>query len=168
MSYGPLIVLAVAVAGAAWWLAPRIRRFFQDVVAERAHELFLLQEEWLEARFVALTRSMLANGEEEIVDSEFDPPALFARDRTTGQLVAFLDVTVRFGSEPTAAPDAPVPGSSRQGTAVFHYRHGQWGTNGRILFDMTALDALVHFAHDYDEIHFPPHAPPATSREQID
>lgn len=148
------VMVGVALAGMAAALLYRpMRRFYREVTEERAHELFRLQREMLEAKFLELGRSKgMADGV-AWSDCEFDGDSQFARHLKSGQLVAFVEVTVHFESE-AASIDSETIGANRQATAVFQYHHGQWGTNGRALFDMTPAEALEHFQGEYQPLAF--------------
>lgn len=145
----------LALAGLVVALLYRpVRRFFREVTEERAHELFHLQQELLEAKFLELGRSRgMADGAAWI-DCEFEGDSQFARHIHSGRLVAFIEVTVHFEPGPETA-DTEAIGANRQATAVFQYHHGQWGTNGRALFDMTPSEALEHFSGEYQRVPFP-------------
>jgi hypothetical protein len=135
-----------------------LRRMFRDVTNERAHELFHLQREMLEAKFLQLARSVDHPKGLAWADCDFESGAHFARHRRTGELVAFVETTVHFDlSTPNDTnPTQPI-GTQRQATAIFHYQHGQWGTVGRSLFDITPQEALQQYQQDYEPISFYDH-----------
>ena len=143
-----LVVLALVI----WLTFPYLRRVYREVTAERAHELFQLQREMLEAKFVELARSAGNPRGALWADCEFESDCYFARHLHKGEIVAFIEVTVHFA--PAETKDSEFVGSNRQATAVFHYHHGQWGTGGRTLFDMTPSEALEHFGELYEAISF--------------
>jgi hypothetical protein len=150
-----------------WWLAGGavlilaaltywpIRRMLHEVSVERAHELFQLQREMLEAKFLELARSGDHPRGLTWADCEFERVAHFARHRKTGEIVAFVQATVQFDLARSRSPQTPVPTETqRRATAVFLYHHGQWGTVGRTLFDMSPGDALHLYQADYEPLHF--------------
>lgn len=144
--------IAATLLGVALLYRP-VRRLAREVREERAHELFQLQREMLEAKFLELARSAQGAAGPRWSDCEFDGDARFARHAKSGQLVAFVEITVHF--EPgDSAGESDVVGPNRQATAVFHYHHGQWGTGGRTLFDMTPGEAIEHFSGEYRPIPF--------------
>ncbi|MBY0588635.1 hypothetical protein K2X85_15795 [bacterium] len=148
-----------------WWIAGGVvlliapfayvalRRMFRDITTERALELFHLQREMLEAKFLELGRSLDHPKGLVWADGDFEGEARFARHRRTGELVAFVDATIYFALPESAPSDPQQPvGSRRQSTAIFLYKHGHWGTLGRSLFDMTPEEALEQYRADYEPI----------------
>jgi hypothetical protein len=132
------IVLPVVIVGP-------MRRLYRDVQAERAYELFSLQRESLELKFVELAHARHEGSDDSWDECVFSEAVHFARQARSGEVVAFVDVQVV-----TSTPSLP-----RRAAAVFHYHHGQWGTGGRLLLDMSAVDAVEHFAEDYEPLSFP-------------
>jgi hypothetical protein len=142
-----------------WWIAGSatlvlialvarpLRRMYRDVSTERAHELFQLQREKLEASFLELARSRDLPRGDLWKHAIFSSPAHFARHRKTAELVAFVEVD--FPSTP-APIEFPAPT-----TAVFQYRHGHWGTIGRSLPQISPEQALVLYQAEYEPISFP-------------
>lgn len=129
-----------------------LKRIYREITAERAHELFQLQREMLEAKFFELARSAGNPRGAVWSDCEFESESSFARHQRSGEIVSFVEITVHFA--PAPAKDSEFVGSNRQATAVFHYHHGQWGTGGRTLFDMSPTEALEHFGEEYENISF--------------
>lgn len=148
------ILGAFAAAAVVAVLLRPLRRVAREIREERARELFQLQRELLEAKFLELARSAEAALGPQWTDCEFEGEALFARHVKSGQFVAFVEVTVH--TETSANPNelADAVGVNRQATAVFHYDHGQWGTSGRTLFDMTPPEAIEHFRGQYAPLPF--------------
>jgi hypothetical protein len=75
-----------------------------------------------------------------------EPDATLARDRETGQILAFVAVTVSF----EAIAGGPMEGveavdNLRAGTAVFTYERGTWTTDGRVLFNLDPQDAMRRY-----------------------
>lgn len=149
---GLVVVLLIGIVAVIFLPA---RRLYQEIKAERARELFQLQREMLEAKFFELARLVGNPKGATWSECDFENEAALARQTRTGELVAFVEMTVRF----TAAPptDSDIVGTARQATAIFHYHHGQWGTSGRTLFDMTPQEAIEHFSSEYRPIDFHPH-----------
>ena len=71
---------------------------------------------------------------------------LFAVDRATGELVAFVAVTVSFEAiEGGGMEDVEAVGNLRAATAVFVHRRGAWTTDGRVVFNLEPTEALARF-----------------------
>jgi hypothetical protein len=127
------------------------KRLLREIEIERACELFKLQRERLEVKFLELAsasgkpKGLRWNG------CEFHSPVAFARDKESGDLSAFVEVTIRFTAvEGGGMENVQAVSNLRHATAVFHYHRGQWGTGGRALFNMTPDEALVHFSEQYE------------------
>jgi hypothetical protein len=143
-------VTAVAALILAW---RPIRNILQEIQLERARELFALQRERLEAKFLDVAA---ATGKPRGLiwkDCDWANGVEFARDRQTGQLMALIGVTISFeaalGSD---MEDVPAVGDLRNATAVFVYHRGQWHTAGRALFNMNPDEALDHFKSQYERV----------------
>src|SRR5262249_47790554 len=85
---------------------------------------------------------------------EFSGDLELARDRSTGQLVGFLPVTISFEAIPGSDMEGlPAVGNLREASAVFHFRKGQWTTTGRAVFNLNPKEAIRHFSRMYDPVH---------------
>jgi hypothetical protein len=134
-------------------VAKPIRRLSREIQFERARELFSLQRERLEAKFVQLASSTGKPKGLHWEQCEFHSPVCFVRDKMTGQLSAFVGVNIRFSAVRGGTMEhVPAVGERREATAVFHYHHGQWGTGGRVLFNMNPKEAIDHFQAQYEPI----------------
>lgn len=140
-------LLAVVIA------ARPIRRLAREIQFERARELFTLQRERLEAKFVQLASST-GRPKGLLWDTcDFQSPICFVREKRSGQLSAFVEVTIRFSAiEGGGMEHVAAVSERRAATAVFHYHHGQWGTGGRVLFNMNPKEAIDHFQAQYEAI----------------
>lgn len=147
-----ILSVAVLVAVLAALYRP-IRGLWREIVFERARELFSLQRERLEAKFVELAG---ASGKPKGLaweGCEFHSPVSFVRDKSTGQLSAFVEVTISFSAiEGGGMEHVEAVKELRNATAVFHYHHGQWGTGGRTLFNMKPHEAIEHFQAQFEPL----------------
>lgn len=146
------------VVGLGALLYQPARRFLRAINAERGHELFQLQREMLEAKFVELARSTGNPRGARWADCDFEGDPRFARNVRSGELVAFMEVTVHFETpDEHIDSSSEIIGNNRQATAVFHFHHGQWGTSGRTLFDMSPEEAIEHYSNQYEPLAFAEH-----------
>lgn len=135
-----------------WWLY----RLGREVQAERARESFRLQKERLEGMVL---KAAAATGKPRglrWVSCRFNDGFTLVRDKVTRRLAALIPVTVTFD---------PVPGSEMEGlsaakeprlaTAVLHFRHGEWVSDGQTLFNVAPAEALRLHARDYDPVSGP-------------
>ena len=117
----------------------------------RARKLFHLRREWLEARFFTLAATSGKPRGLEWVDCDFDDDVSFARDRNTGQLRALVGVTIRFRAvEGGGMEDNPNVGNLRAASAVFFLDHDEWGTDGRVVFNLSPVQAIAHYRQELE------------------
>jgi hypothetical protein len=120
--------------------------------ALRASELatargeFHRQRERLEARFVQIAGASGKPRGLSWSNCEFDDAVTYARDRRTGQLSAFVAVTISFEAvEGGGMEHVEAVSNLRAATAVFHYVRGVWQTEGRAVFNLNPAEAIDHF-----------------------
>jgi len=146
-----LIPLILLIGLAVFWR--RLRFFGREVQAERAQELFALQRERLEAKFIdAASKSGKPRGL-RWKNCDWDGPVAFARERRTGQLAALAGVTIQFEAvEGSDMEGLPAVATLRDASAVFFFHRGQWHTVGKIIFNMNPTMAIEHFKNQYEPV----------------
>jgi hypothetical protein len=154
MSWFWLIPVALLVVTAFLLLAWRpLQSVGKEIQLERARELFLLQRERLEAKFVtAASRSGKPRGL-RWKNCVFENEVEMARERRTGQLVALVPVTIQF--EAIAGSDMeglPAVGNLRNASAVFFFQRGQWLTVGKAVFNLNPTEVIQHFQKQYERV----------------
>ncbi len=76
----------------------------------------------------------------------------WVRDRVTGQLMAFVGVTISFEAiEGGDMEGIEAVGNLRNATAVFYY-DGEWRTAGRVIFNLNPSEAVEHFKSGYERV----------------
>lgn len=156
------------MAGLGWWLIPLLiaaalllllagwkplRAWVQELQAERARELFALQRERLEAKFLEAANASGKPRGLRWADCEWASQVHYVRDRRSGEILALIEVTVRFEAVPDGPmEDWPAVRDLRQATGVFFFEKGQWHTHGRALFNLTPDQALDHFGNQYEKL----------------
>lgn len=138
----------------ALWLFRRpLRRFGQQVQAERARELFHLQRPRLEEEFL---RAASASGKPRgLIWQEclWEPQVLFVRQRHTGQIVALVALNVRFQAIPGSdMENVPAVQELKMASAVFFFERGRWHTVGRAIFNKNPEEAAEHFQGYYERL----------------
>lgn len=117
----------------------------------RARKQFHLRREWLEAKFFTLAGQSGKPRGLEWVDCDFETPVSFARDRHSGQLRAFVGVTIRFRAiEGGGMEENPNVGNLRAASAVFYLNDREWETDGRIIFNLNPVQAIEHFRQELE------------------
>ena len=145
------IVLATGVlflAGAGLILRP-IHAAWREARFAEARRDFHRQRERLEVKFVQLGVIHANPHAQGWTDCEFDDDVAYARNRSTGELSAFVAVTIEmedFGGPADHAPDAI--GNLRAATAIFRFDGRRWETDGRAVFDVTPAEAIRFFHRD--------------------
>jgi hypothetical protein len=76
-----------------------------------------------------------------------------ARDRKSGQLVAFAGVTIAFEAvEGGDMEGLPAVGNLRNASAVFFFDGLRWATAGRAVFNLNPDEAIQHFGEQYEPV----------------
>ncbi len=128
-------------------------RFGKQVQSERARELFKLQRERLEAKFLV---AAAASGKPRGLrwkECQWENGAEFVRERRTGQIAALVGVTIRFEAvEGSDMEGLPAVGNLRNASAVFFFHRGHWDTVGKVVFNMNPDEAVAHFKGQYERM----------------
>jgi hypothetical protein len=154
MSWFWLIPVALLVVTAFLLLAWRpLQSVGKEIQLERARELFLLQRERLEAKFVTAASWSGKPRGLRWKNCVFENEVEMARERRTGQLVALVPVTIQF--EAIAGSDMeglPAVGNLRNASAVFFFQRGQWLTVGKAVFNLNPTEVIQHFQKQYERV----------------
>lgn len=142
--------LAALAATGMWWLL-RLKPRRSSV--ERARKLFHLQRERLEHRFLVLASQSGKPRGLEWVDCDFEDPFSFARDRRSGRLRALVGVTVKFRAlEGGGMEDNPNVDNPKAGSALFFLDGNDWGTEGRVYFNLNPEQAILHHQQELEAV----------------
>lgn len=145
----PVVLVAVLLLASVVW--PSWCRRRDAARFRRARQLFHLRREWLEADFVKLAGRLGKPRGLVWRDCDFENEAAFATDRSTGELRAFVGLTISFEPEPGFELEhASNAGRLRAATAVFLYDGRGWTTDGRVLFNLNPLEAIERFHHELE------------------
>jgi hypothetical protein len=154
MDWPWVVLIGAAAAAAALALAWRpLRKFGRAVQVERARELFKLQRERLEGRFLSAAAATGKPRGLRWKDCRWESEVEFVRERRTGQIAALVGVTVQF--EAVAGGDmegVAAVGNLRTASAVFFFHHGAWHTVGKAVFNMNPAEAIEHFRTQYERV----------------
>ncbi|MBX3414411.1 MAG: hypothetical protein KF708_17110 [Pirellulales bacterium] len=148
-----IVVGAVAGALVAIALAWRpFRAAMEEARFVRARRDFHQQRERIEARFVDLASSSGRPRGLRWIDCEFENDVAYARDRRTGELSAFVGVTIAFEAiEGGGMEHVEAVGNLRAATAVFRHQRAGWQTDGRVVFNLNPTEAIAYY-HDHFEM----------------
>ena len=136
-------LLVLGVAALAW---RPIRAGIREKELAQARRNFHRHREHLEAKFLRLaTQSGKPRGL-EWVRCDFDDDVAYARHRRSGELSAFVSVTIGFEAlEGGGMEEVEAVGNLRAATAVFRVERGSWATDGRALFNLNPVEAITYY-----------------------
>jgi hypothetical protein len=116
---------------------------------EDARRDFHRQRERLEMKFIQL--GLGENRSPRWVDCEFEDDVAYVRNRVTGELSAFVGVTLEMDATvDLASTSSESGGRYRMGTAVFRFRRRRWETDGRAIFNLTPAEAIRFYHRDLE------------------
>jgi hypothetical protein len=147
-----LPVVAIVLLAAAYLWRPRRRasragRFAQ--VKRRFHA----QRERLEAKFVQLAAAHAKPHAPRWADCTFADDVAYVRNRATGELSAFVAVTIASEeSDRTLHGTADVIGNLQAGTAIFRFDGDHWVTDGRAILNLSPAEAVDHYRGDLEMV----------------
>src|SRR5258708_1360362 len=150
MKLGLAIAALAAIVALIAMFAFRGRRRADPVAARNR---FPTQRPMLEtAFFQAASQSGKPRGL-NWVKCEFGDGLELACDKSTGQLIGLLPVTIAFEAIPGSDMEGlAAVGNLRAASAVFTFANGNWTTAGRAVFNMNPTEALRHFANAYEKV----------------
>jgi hypothetical protein len=143
---GSLAILAVVVLLLWWSMRATVRR----VRLTDARRNFHLQRERLEIKFIQLAQAATKPGAPRWSDCEFENDVAYVRNRSTGELAAFVAVTIALEDADDLALSSAIE-NLRSGTAVFRFDRDRWETDGVALLNLTPTEA-IRFYRDNLEI----------------
>jgi hypothetical protein len=119
----------------------------------QARKEFHKQREWLEVKFISLAGPHGRPDAPRWSNCEFDDAVWYVRHRTSGELSAFVEVTVALegiGHLTTSATD--LMGNLQAGTAVFRFDKDHWVTDGRVILNLSPNDAIRVYQDDWEMV----------------
>jgi hypothetical protein len=145
------IPLGVALLGMVYFFWRVGRKYAGNF--DSAHILFVEQRPRLEdAFFQAASVSGKPRGL-RWKQCQWENLIEWMRDKNTGQIVAFVGVTILFEAiEGGDMEGLAAVGNLRNATAVFFYENEQWQTAGRAIFNLNPNEAVAHFSAGYERI----------------
>ena len=142
-----LVGLAVALAWKPIRSAVRAARY------ERARKEFRRQRERLEAKFFQLAAASGKPRGLRWTNCDFENDVAYARDRHSGELCAFVAVTIAFEAiEGGLMEGVEAVGNLRPATAMFRTHREHWTTDGRAIFNLNPAEAIDHYRDELERI----------------
>jgi hypothetical protein len=131
---------ALMAVTAAWW---PVRTASRETRLAQARRDFHWQRERLEAKFVRLASSKSSLNAQAWDDCEFDDDVAYVKNRNTGELSAFVALTVSINAHADAIFDRQgLISNLRAGTAIFRFDNTHWETDGRAILNLTPAEAI--------------------------
>ena len=119
----------------------------------QAKRRFHAQRERLEAKFIQLAAAHATPDAPQWTDCTFDDDVAYVRSRTTGELSAFVAVTIAMeDSDGLPQHSADAVGNLQAGTAVFRFDRDHWETDGRAILNLTPNEAVQHYHNDIEVV----------------
>jgi hypothetical protein len=148
----PLIIAAAAVAlGFFAWHSRR--KAMKPTPFVQAKQRFHAQRVRLEAKFIQLAAAHASPDAPQWTDCTFDDDVAYVRSRATGELSAFVAVTIAAEDTDAAARGmSDAVGNLQAGTAVFRFDHDHWETDGRAILNLSPSEAVQRFRNDLEVV----------------
>lgn len=128
-----------------------IRATLREVRFAEACREFHRQRERLEAKFVQLGMVGTRPDGPRWTDCDFDNDVTYARNRLTGELSAFVAVTIEMDAGDEGSPGtADAVSNLRAATAVFRLDREHWETDGRAIFNLSPAEAIRFYHRDLE------------------
>lgn len=149
--YWWVALAALLLLGFLLWAWLPIRATVQRVRLADARRDFHRQRERLEAKFVQLGAIASRPNAPRWTDCEFEDDVAYARNRTTGELSAFVAVTIEMEDVgERALGGSGAVSNLRAATAVFRFDRNHWETDGRAIFNLSPTDAIRVYQRDLE------------------
>ena len=86
-------------------------------------------------------------------DCRFDDDVAYARSRASGELSAFVAVTILL-DEPSSpiVTESDLDDMACDATAIFRFNGHRWDTEGRAIFNLTPTEAIHFFERDLEMV----------------
>ncbi len=148
-------MLATALLGmiaiAVLW-RPLLASWRETRFAEACRD-FHRHRERLEAKFMILGMTGNRPAEDRWNDCCFDDDVAYARSRASGELSAFVAVTIHLDvPSDSLILETDMDGTSCAATAVFRFDGSHWDTDGRAIFNLTPTEAIHFFERDLEMV----------------
>ncbi len=145
----PAVAVILLALGISLWAIRHGTRRMTPLA--RAKRRFHVQREWLEAKFIQLASAHATPDAPQWTDCIFDDDVAYVRSRTTGELSAFVAVTIASeGTAGAAAGMSDAIGNLQAGTAVFRFDHDHWETDGRAILNLSPNEVVRRFRNDLE------------------
>ncbi len=147
------IAVSVIFLFAAVYFWRPIRIVSKEAQFSLARKYFHTQRERLEAKFVQLAARRAKADAPRWSDCTFADDVSYVRNRTSGELSAFVAVSIAMEDPNSAAYNSgDAVGNLQLGTAVFRFDRNHWETDGRAILNLSPSEAIRFFRHDLEMV----------------
>ncbi|MBN2476219.1 MAG: hypothetical protein JXB62_16520 [Pirellulales bacterium] len=149
----------IALGTAAFWVAfvfvwRPMRAARREIRFAETRRDFHAQRERLEAKFIQLASANAQPNSPHWADCDFDDDVAYVRNRSTGELSAFVAVTVASDDCKNASIGVDsLIGNLHAGTAVFRFSRDHWETDGRALLNLSPAKAIDFYQNDLEVVY---------------
>ncbi len=144
LTWFSLAAAALFGGGYLIWCPLRLSRR-QERMAQ-ARKDFHIQRERLEYIFVQRVSTSGKPRGLSWADCDFEDGVAYACDRLSGELSAFVGMTISFEAIAGGGmEEIEAVSNVRSATAVFHFDGRAWQTQGRVIFNLNPTEAIEHF-----------------------
>ncbi len=146
-----LLAVAVVLLVAGPFLKKPWQRRARKVRLVQAKQRFHTQRERLEAKFIQLAAAHAKPDAPRWVDCTFADDVAYVRNRATGELSAFVAMTVATEALHRLPPGTTdLVGNCQAGTAVFRFDRDGWATDGRAILNLNPNEAIHYYRDDLE------------------
>jgi hypothetical protein len=138
------------LAGLGFGLRPFLATWRETQFA-KARRGFHWERERLEAKFLQLGLAGDKPDGPRWTDCDFDDDVAYARSRSSGELSAFVAVTIEVRND-RLSDTGGAGGTLRDATAVFRFDRGHWKTDGRAIFNLSPTEAIHFYQRDLEMV----------------
>jgi hypothetical protein len=144
-------VIATAIIGIFLAVWRPVRARMRETQLVRARRDFHRQRERLEAKFMTLAAKSGKPRGLDWVRCDFEDDVLYTRHKQSGELSAFVGVTIGFEAIAGGGmEEVEAVSNLRAATAVFRVERGNWATDGRALFNLTPTEAVNYYQENLE------------------
>jgi hypothetical protein len=130
-----------------------IRKALRASRYEQARRDFHRCRERLEAKFFQLAANSGKPRGLRWISCDFDDDVSYARDRRSGELCAFVAVTIAFEAiEGGGMEEVEAVGNLRAATSLFRLDGARWQTEGRTIFNLDPAKAIEYYQKDLEMV----------------
>jgi len=143
-----VIVFVLSASAAYRWRPRHVDAPQSSSPLIQAKRRFHAQRERLEAKFLQLTTAHSNPDAPRWADCTFADDVAYVRSRKTGELSAFVAVTL--ASEDYDAAPRSSADSLQEATAVFRFDLDHWETDGKTILNLSPGEAVHYFRDDLE------------------